>query len=311
MTKKRRLKKSVKILIGSFLGISLITGTVVLYYNNINKPPKPKIQYGAVKDIDANSDYGIIKDPNQNENITAGKKVKYYVLGADEGYSILIDCGKTEVLIDAGGKKAGKAIVKKIDPYVENELDYVISTNTMPNRAGGLPEVLKNYTVKTVIYSQEDKSKESLALKEAAKKSIYEKGNDKLLSLGENASLSIIAPDQKAKTAKEKSLSTVFTYGQIKISETGDLPEKYANHLSDEFEKSSVLVAANNGEYTSNKLLEVIKPTYYVIPTNKKISSKTKKLAEDNVRSIYTTKGNKDIVFTTDGSQIKCNKDKY
>lgn len=307
MAKRRKVKKSFKLTICAILVFGLAVGAMITL-NNLNKPAK-KIEYGKVTEFDANADYGKIKDPDSSENITSGAKLKYYVFDLGKGYGIFIDCGDTEVLIDAGYKKDGSKIAKKIKPYVKEELDYVISTNTNSNRIGGLPEILKQFRVQNVIYSAKDNTKGSSDLKKAAEKTNYIKGEDKLITLGENANLSIIAPDPKAVTPSEKSLSTIFTYGETKISETGDLPEKFANHLSDELSESNVIIAANNGEFSSNKLIELITPTYYVIPTNNKLSKKMTEWAEEYARNVYTTKKNKDVVFWTNGSEISSNHD--
>ena len=306
--KKRRLKKSVKITALLILVISISGVFGFNYYKSITKP-KPKLEYGKVNDERANDEYGKIKASNEIDNTDVGNAFKYIIFDLGKGYSMFIDCGETEVLIDAGFKKDGKTIAKKIKPYIKGNLEYVISTNTKPNRIGGLATVLKKYRVSKVIVSEQDNSAGFKDLKKAAEKSIMQKGTDKLLNIGTNANLSIIKHSDDAATSEEKSLATVFRYGSIKISELGDLPENYAKHFSDEASESNIIIAGKNGNMEYNKIIKIITPEYYVIPTDKKITAKETKWAENYTSKIYSTHANKDIIFTMDGKSVKSNQE--
>ncbi|MGN0807750.1 MAG: ComEC/Rec2 family competence protein [Candidatus Coproplasma sp.] len=71
------------------------------------------------------------------------------------GDSVLIKCGNTEVLIDAGSTQASSTTIKAyIDQYVtDNKLEYVIATHADQDHIAGLVGTSSNSTYNGVLYS--------------------------------------------------------------------------------------------------------------------------------------------------------------
>lgn len=73
------------------------------------------------------------------------------------GDSVLIKCGDTEVLIDAGSTQSSATTIKTyIDPYVtDGKLEYVIATHADQDHIAGLVGTSSNSTYNGILYSYE------------------------------------------------------------------------------------------------------------------------------------------------------------
>jgi competence protein ComEC len=72
-----------------------------------------------------------------------------HFINVGQGDAILINCGKNEVLIDAGGDKQGD-LSSFLSHYVDGSLEYVIITHPHADHICYLPSVFKNFPVSNV-----------------------------------------------------------------------------------------------------------------------------------------------------------------
>lgn len=86
-------------------------------------------------------------DSNENTPSPTGN-LQVHFIDVGQGDAILIDCGTTEILIDAGEKSPGvTAYLKK---YVDGHLEAIVATHPHADHIGGLIDVLDEYTVDAV-----------------------------------------------------------------------------------------------------------------------------------------------------------------
>lgn len=108
------------------------------------------------------NDDGICEICNNEVNITgsfaeipeAEFSIHFLELGnKSTGDCILIDCGETEVLIDAGSTKGSAETIKAyIDDYVDGDLEYVISTHSDEDHIAALIGSKKGSTRTGILY---------------------------------------------------------------------------------------------------------------------------------------------------------------
>jgi beta-lactamase superfamily II metal-dependent hydrolase len=84
--------------------------------------------------------------PNPTEATLPQLKVHY--IDVDEGDSILLDLGKTEVLIDGGDRSPG--IVPYLQQYVDGPIEAMIATHPDSDHIGGLIAVFDAFTVEKI-----------------------------------------------------------------------------------------------------------------------------------------------------------------
>jgi len=74
--------------------------------------------------------------------------LEVHFIDVGQGDSILIDCGKTEVLIDGGGKSP--KLVDYLSDYVDGALEVVVATHMHADHIGGLIAVMNAFNVEQV-----------------------------------------------------------------------------------------------------------------------------------------------------------------
>lgn len=70
-----------------------------------------------------------------------------------QGDCILIMCGKTNILIDAGDASYGSHVLNRLEFYNIDHLDYLINTHPHSDHTGGMDYVLKEIEVDMVLLS--------------------------------------------------------------------------------------------------------------------------------------------------------------
>jgi competence protein ComEC len=91
-----------------------------------------------------------IPGPKQEPTATSTKeKLKVHFIKMERfGDAILIDLGKTEILIDGGFGNSGVATY--LQNYVDGPLEAMVVTHPHPDHFGGLIEVLVNFEVNQI-----------------------------------------------------------------------------------------------------------------------------------------------------------------
>lgn len=208
------------------------------------------------------------------------EQVFVHFIDVGHGDSVLIDCGETEVLIDAGLTSRGAIVSEYIKPYVEGSLDLVIATHGHQDHIGGMPEIFKDYKVDRVIESgsevDSDYYREYRAAVNAERGCKVSQDCDETIMLGENVSLQIIEVMDGDEIENNNSVTALLTVGQVRVLFTGDsqteAEEVLASRLEEgEYGKIDVFKSGHHGSRNANsqQLLDTVNPDYIVISAGK------------------------------------------
>lgn len=77
-----------------------------------------------------------------------GETLEVHFLDVDNGDSVLIDLGETEILIDGGLPHSG--VVQCLNPHVDGPLEVMVATHPHPDHIGGLMRVLQAFGVNEI-----------------------------------------------------------------------------------------------------------------------------------------------------------------
>ncbi len=252
-----------------------------------------------------------------------GHNLRVTFLDVGQGDAILIEAPNgNRVLID-GGTPSGKTLSElgSVLPFYDRSLDAVIATHPDQDHIGGLPEVLKRYSVSALfepdLYSGNGsyEEMERMGEKDGAQKIVARAGT--VVHLDKNATLEILYPEKKLPPASDTNASSVvakLTFGKISFLFTGDLPQEQENYLVEKYGAeldSDVLKFGHHGSKTSTspEFLADVSPKYGVVSAgvdnkyghpNKEVLDLAEK---DKVEVLRTDKQGR-ISFLTDGTSI-------
>ncbi len=196
-------------------------------------------------------------------------------LNVGQGDAILIQDGEKQVLIDGG--RDGLELLSRLGRYVpfwDRTIEVVIATHPDSDHIGGLPSVLRNYQVESVMTNGQTSDTETSQLFETL---VNEKVKNRLtvadgseIVFSEGVKLRFLYPllpiprDSPIET-NEGSLVARLDYFDTSFLFTGDLPkEEYA--LQDIQPVDILKVAHHGSRYsTSDTFLDKLKPKEAVI----------------------------------------------
>ena len=75
-------------------------------------------------------------------------QLQVYFIDVGQGDSILLDLGKTEVLIDGGDRSPG--VTAYLQEYVDGSLEAMLATHPHADHIGGLIAVLDTFDVEEI-----------------------------------------------------------------------------------------------------------------------------------------------------------------
>ena len=196
-------------------------------------------------------------------------------LDVGQGDAILIQDGEIQVLIDGG--RDGLELLSRLGRYVpfwDRTIEVVIATHPDSDHIGGLPSVLRNYQVDTVMTNGQTSDTETSKLFEEL---VREKAKTRLtVALGTeilfptSAKLSFLYPlttipaDSPIET-NEGTLVARLDFLETSFLFTGDLPRE-EDALAD-IRPVDILKVAHHGSRfsTSDRFLDILKPKEAVI----------------------------------------------
>ena len=246
-------------------------------------------------------------------------KVVYLDVGQGDAIYIESPTGN-QMLIDGGPDKNILNALGRVMPFYDRSIDLIMTTHPDQDHIGGIPEVIKNYSVSE--YIDNGATSSTGTFKELQndikdkniKREIARRGE--IIDLGGGVMLKILYPDTNPKgtDTNEYSIVAKLYYGDSTFIFTGDAPADVENYLAsiDGKElKSDVLKVAHHGSRNSlsESFLSAVTPTYSVISAglNNRYGHPHKEIL-DFLNSINTkiikTYEKGDIFFTSDGQTL-------
>ncbi len=90
--------------------------------------------------------------PSESEFVSASDDtVVVHIIDVGQGSCSLVQCGETGILIDAGEKEYGNAVVNYLRKAGIKELEYVVASHPHSDHIGGLTDVFDAFSVKNII----------------------------------------------------------------------------------------------------------------------------------------------------------------
>lgn len=259
-------------------------------------------------------------------------EVRVHYIDVGQGDSIFIEAGPKTILIDAGEKEYGQKVSDYISELGYDKLDIVIATHPHSDHIGGLPEVLGNFEIGTVIMPK-------IADDMVPTTKVYEKllaiisdknikaaaASDSLSfvwsdSAGEKIMFRILGPvTDKYKDLNNYSVVSKLTYNDVSFLFTGDMEDSAEEDLiySGADLKATVLKVGHHGSSTSSSpaFLKKVSPLAAVIQCGKDNSyghphEETLEKLSKYTDKIYRTDENGTILIITDGKTVVAVKEK-
>ncbi len=261
--------------------------------------------------------------PTEEPALT-GCEVHILSIGKADAIFITVD-GKT-MLIDAGYPENADTVVSYLRGQSVTKLDYVILTHGDRDHVGGMPAVLKEFSVGQMLISpkkeKSDAYQEMISLIQSKGIPCVSPEVGTTYELG-GATFQVLAPGPKALkegSDNDASIAIRLVYGSRSFLLMGDALSTTEKELVDSSYtiRSDVLKVGHHGksDATNKKFLKAVQPKYAAIccgetadgedgfPANKVIE-----LLTDFHVTTYRTDNDGTIIFRTDGSTLTCNCD--
>lgn len=221
-----------------------------------------------------------------------------------EGEAILIKTGDIEILIDTGAESSADKLIETLKGKVDGNIDYLVLTAPSDKRLGGLSRLAAEFGINTCILGEMgERDKEARTLLESCGEIID--GKDLTIDLREGVSFSILKPEVSSKQVGDKSLVTLFAFGEATFMSLSDAGEEEISRVSANLENSNVIVLARFGSESVNlKLPERKYGISYIVTGDKVSGAPTDKLTEYLDSECYSVWDEGEIEFTTDGGSV-------
>jgi competence protein ComEC len=242
-------------------------------------------------------------------------------LDVGQGDAILIEAKNgNQVLIDGGKNDRVLKELSKNMSFFDRSINMVIATHPDSDHIGGLPSVLKRYSVGLYLESGVEsntltyESLERTLQIEKLKRIIARRGM--IVDLGNEIYLRVLFPDRDVSDVEPNTASVVLqvVYGDTEFMLTGDSPnsiEKYLVSIDKESLESEVLKVGHHGSLTSSSeiFLGFVDPKFSIISAGEGNSyghphqEIVQRLGNFNTEIIETSKRGS-ITFTSDGKTV-------
>lgn len=210
--------------------------------------------------------------------------LKVVFLDVGQGDSIYIEAPNgRQMLIDGGPDAKLLSSLAKVMPFADRSIDMVIATHPDADHIGGLPILLDNYKVTSIIENGATSTSavysglEDKILKNKINKIIAHQGMHIILDDKKNIYLDILFPDRDVSNmeSNDGSIVSKLVYGNDSFMLTGDATLYTENLIewneTDATLHSEVLKIAHHGARTSSSLLwlEKVDPSIAIISAGK------------------------------------------
>ena len=292
------MKLSAKIAIAFIVVLIGSAGYVGIEYYKAANAPDP---YGMLSDLQST--------PSNTYDITdeTMKDALYCVIDAGEGEAIYIKSGKTDILIDTGSEKDGKAILDVLTKEIDDGLDYLVITSPSYRRIGGVKAICDALSPANIIACDlGDKQKE---IESAVGSATIQEGKTTTISLSKNSSFTIFKPEVSSKDPLDQSLMTYFRYGEASFFAESDAGEEEESRVIDRITHCEAVVLSRAGSDDVNQHAGEISASYYIVSTTKETGLPSARLLEAIHGDVYATYDMGTIRFTTNGDDVESNLD--
>lgn len=318
MAKRRKKKKSNnKLKFFGFLSFAIIFSCVVL----ISLSGKVDFPFYVPNWGEVSGWLGIKTNVNSDEFDTV-----VHFIDVGQGDATLIKTSGKNILIDGGDNDKGGTVVDYLKKQNVEKIDYVIATHPHADHIGGLDNVINNFKVENIILPKltDDMVPTTKTYTDLLQSIMNNKVN--VIQAKTNSSynindgkLTLLAPVGQYTDINNMSVVSKFSIGEISFLITGDASEQSEKDLIDNNinMNSTVLRVAHHGSKssTTKQFLEKVNPSYAIISVGQgnKYGHPDKQVTDlisKNQIETYRTDYNGNIVFHTNGKDIKINTDK-
>ncbi len=242
-------------------------------------------------------------------------------LDVGQGDAIFIEAPNgNQILLDGGSNKKVLSELSTVMPFYDRSIDMVISSHPDKDHVGGLPAVLKKFSVDNVMESgvwqntAVYKEFENIVNKKKIPKILARRGMRILLD--KDIYLEILFPDRDTTgwDMNDASIVARLVYKKQSFMLTGDSPkkmEKYVVSLDGKNLKSNVLKLGHHGSRTSTSeiFLGAVSPEYAIISAGKNNKyghphKETMDLIKKFKIPFLETSKEDNIIFKTDGENL-------
>lgn len=204
-----------------------------------------------------------------------------HFLDVGQGDAALIETqGGVQVLIDGGRDSSVLTQLQEQMGFFDRDIDMVVGTHPDLDHIGGLIDVFDQYTVHTILTTENKGESDTAQLYEALKKQegaeivMARRGQE--FALDASTTLRVLFPETNSEMLESNTSSIVLQliHGSSTFLFTGDSPKSIEEYLvlaEGENLKSDVLKVGHHGSRTSTSemFLDEVRPSFAVISAGK------------------------------------------
>ena len=275
---------------------------------------------GGEQSLSANSADKSEADQNGNSSTPEGSaQVKVHFIDVGQGDCTLVMSRGEAMLIDSGERDDSDRVIKYLKEQGITKLSCIIVTHPHTDHMGEMPDILKAFkTDKFIMPKVPDNMVPTIMRYEKMLKQIKNQGleiswsSNSEFRLGD-AVINTYTPKGQFEELNDYSTVVKISCGSRKFLIMGDAEkEEESDLLAQKFDfRADVLKVPHHGSYkgTTSELLKAVGAQYAVICCGKNNDyghphDSTLKRIKKFISSVYITKDNGDIVFTTDGKSL-------
>ena len=250
---------------------------------------------------------------SDNTGIEDGKNIIIRYLDVGQADSILIQSDEKNMLIDAGTNDMGRTVVKDLQDYGVQKIDYLIGTHPHEDHIGGMDDVINNFDIGTIYMPKVQTNTKTfedvldaisnkgikITSPEVGYKFMLGNATCEIMSCGEGNGV-------ETNNLNLASIVIRMTYGEQSFLFMGDAEKE--NEEARIWAQTNVIKIGHHGSNssTSQPFLDQVKPQVAIISVGKENKyGHPKQTTLDRLESmqvkIYRTDENGTITITCDG----------
>ncbi len=221
------------------------------------------------------------------------------------------------VLVDAGSAGSSRHLIRYLARHGVKRIDLMIAAHSDDRHIGGLPDVLDRFGVSRIVDAMPDTGG---AIREQVISRIRDRRIDyrttaefRHPNVSNCVDIEVVWPLDRAAVGSKEPIVIRVGYKDVGFLLSGSISARSEGYMLSEYHdlRSTVLKVSNHGDSdtTSNELLQIVKPEYAVIFTDRASESaqpdkETIERLSATGAKILRTDADGDIVVSTDGSRV-------